>query len=111
MLFANYTGGSIGVLPIESDGRLAEMSSFIQHQGKGATPRQSEPHAHSINLDSANRFALVADLGLDQVLVYRFDGTSGKLTPNNPPFAKVASGGGAAAFRVSSQRQVCLCDQ
>lgn len=94
VLFANYTGGSIGVLPIQNDGRLAEMSSFVQHRGKGATPRQSTPHAHSINLDAANRFALVADLGLDQVLVYRYDGTAGKLAPNDPPFAKVAPGAG-----------------
>jgi 6-phosphogluconolactonase len=98
VLFANYTGGSVGVLPIESDGRLAEMSSFVQHQGKSVSPRQSEPHAHSINLDAANRFACVADLGLDQVLVYRYEGAAGKLTPNDPPFAKLAPGAGPRHF-------------
>lgn len=94
VLFANYTGGSIGAFPIESDGQLAEISSFVQHHGKSVTPQQSGPHAHSINLDAANRFALVADLGLDQVLVYRFDSAAGQLAPNNPPFAKLAPGAG-----------------
>src|SRR5262249_58214128 len=56
--------------------------------------RQAEPHAHSINLDAADRFALAADLGLDKVLVYRFDPSAGTLTPNDPPSASVAPGSG-----------------
>jgi 6-phosphogluconolactonase len=84
------------VLPIEADGKLGPMSSFVQHKGSSVDPRrQSAPHAHSINLDRDNRFAFVADLGLDQVLVYRYDG---KLTPNDPPFAKVAPGSGPRHF-------------
>ncbi len=64
----------------------------MQHTGSSVDQRrQEEPHAHSINLDKANRYAFVADLGLDQVLVYRYDG---KLTPNDPPHAKVAPGPG-----------------
>ena len=31
----------------------------------------AEPHPHSIDLDPANRFAFVADLGLDKVVAYR----------------------------------------
>ena len=54
--------------------------------------RQEGPHAHSINLDAKNNFAFVADLGLDQVLVYKFDPTNGKLTPNDPPYVAVAAG-------------------
>lgn len=95
VLVANYSGGSVACLPIAEDGTLKPMSSFIQHQGHSVDPaRQKAPHAHSINLDPSNRFALVADLGLDQVLVYKFDGEQGKLTPNDPPFAKVEPGAG-----------------
>jgi 6-phosphogluconolactonase len=97
VLVANYTGGNCGVLPIEADGKLAPMASFIQHKGSSVNPqRQKEPHAHSINLDAANRFAFVADLGLDQVLIYRYD--AGKLTPHDPPFAKLAPGAGPRHF-------------
>ncbi|MBI1902487.1 MAG: lactonase family protein [Planctomycetia bacterium] len=98
-LIANYGGGSCGVLPILEDGKLGPMSSLRQHEGSGAIPaRQQGPHAHSINLDAANRFAFVADLGLDKVLVYRFDAGKGTITPSDPPFAAVAPGAGPRHF-------------
>jgi 6-phosphogluconolactonase len=95
VLVANYGGGSIACLPIAPDGSLRPASTFIQHEGSSVdASRQKEPHAHSINLDPANRFAMVADLGLDKVLVYKFDGANGGLTPNDPPFAKTKPGAG-----------------
>jgi 6-phosphogluconolactonase len=60
--------------------------------------RQEGPHAHSINLDAANRFAFAADLGLDKVLVYRFDPAAGTLVANDPPAADVAPGSGPRHF-------------
>ncbi|MBI3463757.1 MAG: lactonase family protein [Planctomycetes bacterium] len=99
VLAANYGGGSVVVLPIAEDGSLREASTFIQHEGKSVHPqRQAGPHAHSINLDAANRFAVAADLGLDKVLVYRFDSAQGKLTPNDPPAAALSPGAGPRHF-------------
>jgi 6-phosphogluconolactonase len=99
VLVANYGGGSVACLPIGDDGRLKEHSSFIQQKGGSVDKsRQEAPHAHSVNLDKQNRFALVADLGLDEVLVYRFDAEKGKLTPNDPPAAKVKAGSGPRHF-------------
>jgi 6-phosphogluconolactonase len=99
VLVANYGGGSVAVLPIEADGRLQPASSFVQHEGKSVNPRRQEaPHAHSINLDPAAKFAAVADLGLDKVLVYRFDPNEGRLVPNDPPHASVAAGAGPRHF-------------
>src|SRR5438309_1032293 len=83
--------GSVAVLPIGSDGRLTPPSCVIQHAGSSVQPRRQEaPHAHSINLDTANRFAFAADLGLDKVMIYRYDGARGMLTPNDPPSASTA---------------------
>jgi 6-phosphogluconolactonase len=99
VLVANYGGGSAAVLRIEDDGRLGERTGFSQHSGKSVDPtRQEGPHAHSINLDAANRFAFVADLGLDQVLVYRFDPDKGTIEKNEPPSAKVAPKSGPRHF-------------
>jgi len=98
VLVANYGSGSVACLPIEADGRVQRFSSFIQHKGSGATKRQTSPHAHSINLDAAGRFAVVADLGLDKVFIYSFDAAQGKLAPNEPAFAKVAPGSGPRHF-------------
>ena len=99
VLVANYGSGSVAVLPVGEDGQLAEPSSVIQHEGSGPNPkRQAGPHAHSINLDPAGRFAFAADLGLDKVLVYRFDPGKGNLAPHDPPAAAVAPGAGPRHF-------------
>ena len=95
VLVANYGGGSVTVVPIGTDGRLKPPSASVQHTGSSVNPqRQKAPHAHSINLDPANRFAYVADLGLDKVLVYRFDAGKGLLTLNDPSSASVKPGAG-----------------
>jgi 6-phosphogluconolactonase len=99
VLVANYTGGSIAAFPILSDGKLGEASAFVQHTGHGPNAqRQEGPHAHSIDLSPDNRFAMVDDLGLDQLLVYKFDSARGTLTPNDPPFVKVDAGAGPRHF-------------
>ncbi|HEV3163055.1 MAG TPA: lactonase family protein [Isosphaeraceae bacterium] len=98
-LVANYGGGSVAVLPIQSDGKLSPASASIQHEGSSVNPqRQSAPHAHSINLDAANHYAVAADLGLDKLLIYAFDGAKGTLTPNVTPSVKVAPGAGPRHF-------------
>jgi 6-phosphogluconolactonase len=95
VLVANYGGGSVAVLPIAADGSLKPASSTIQHTGSSVDPdRQKGPHAHQIIVDGSNRFAYVADLGLDKVMIYRFDAAEGKLSPNDPPFATVPPGSG-----------------
>ena len=98
-LVANYTGGSACVLPIDDDGKLGSFSCFVQHTGSSKDKkRQEAPHAHSINLDAANRFAFVADLGLDKVVIYRFDPEKGTLEKNDPRFAEVAPTSGPRHF-------------
>ena len=95
LLVANYEGGSVAVFPVESDGRLRDASAIIQHTGSSVNKeRQEAPHAHCIFTSPDNRFALAADLGLDKVLVYRFDAAHGTLTPNNPAFGKTPPGAG-----------------
>lgn len=95
VLVANYGGGSVAVLPIDEDGRLKSASATVQHEGSSVDPkRQQGPHAHSINPDPTNQFALAADLGLDRILVYRFDTKAGTITPHQPPDARVEPGAG-----------------
>lgn len=79
---ANYGSGSVASLPIKVDGSLAELSAFIQHEGKSVHPtRQKGPHAHGVYFDATNQFLAVPDLGIDQIKVYRFDADGGKLSP------------------------------
>jgi 6-phosphogluconolactonase len=96
---ANYNTGSVCCLPIKSDGSLAESTAFIQHEGKSVVPgRQDGPHAHSVNVDAANRIAFAADLGLDKLLIYRFDAAKGTLQPHDPPALDLAKGAGPRHF-------------
>jgi 6-phosphogluconolactonase len=99
VLVANYTGGSIAAFPVLEDGKLGDASTFIQHTGHGDDPKRQEgPHAHSIDLTPDNRFAHVDDLGLNEVLTYKFDSNKGSLTPGNPPFAKPDAASGPRHF-------------
>lgn len=82
LLVANYTGGTVAVIPVARDGHLSEASSVEKNEG---TPgpvkdRQEGPHAHFIEASAGNRFAYVADLGLDRILIYRFDAGKGVLS-------------------------------
>jgi 6-phosphogluconolactonase len=88
LFVANYEGGSVSVLPVGPDGALAPATAFVQHRGSKV------PHAHSIDVDAANRFVLAADLGLDRVFVYRFDPARGVLTANEPAFVELPGGAG-----------------
>jgi 6-phosphogluconolactonase len=67
----------------------------VQHTGHGGDPlRQEGPHAHWIGADPANRFVLVADLGLDAILRYRFDATHGTLGQTEGPACRLPPGSG-----------------
>ncbi len=103
---ANYGGGSIVVLPIRDDGSLAPASAFVQHEGHGPNAeRQEGPHAHEVLLEPSGRLLWAADLGLDQVLAYRFDATRGTLTMPAAEKAVPAPGSGPRHFAFSRDGQ------
>ena len=99
VLVANYGSGSASVIPIKSDGKLAKPPGFVQHTGSSVNPsRQKGPHAHSINVSSDDRFAFVADLGIDKVMIYRLDVERGTIVANDPAFAELKGGAGPRHF-------------
>jgi 6-phosphogluconolactonase (cycloisomerase 2 family) len=111
LLVANYFGGSVAVLPILPDGKLGEASDVKKDAGtigpKTATNAppgsfafsgHDQPHAHMIEADPSGRFVLHADLGLDQILVWKFDDRAGVLTPNDPPSVSLPPGDGPRHF-------------
>lgn len=99
VLVANYGGGSVASFPVREDGSLGEAAGFVQHTGSSADKeRQEGPHAHWVRTSPDNRFALAADLGLDEVRIYRFDAARGTFTANDPPYAKANAGAGPRHF-------------
>jgi 6-phosphogluconolactonase len=92
---ANFMSGSVCVFPLRGDGTLGEASAFVQHQGSSIDPhRQQGPHAHSVTLDPTNRFAFVPDLGLDKLMIYRYDSARGTLDANATPWLDIKPGAG-----------------
>ena len=99
VLCAGYGDGTVLVQHIEKNGHLGKQTALIQHQGSSVVKsRQNAPHAHSVNLDSNNQFAFVADLGTDDLFIYRFDATNGTLEPNNPASISLQPGAGPRHF-------------
>jgi len=94
LLVANYSGGSVTVLPVRTDGTIGMAVEVKQHVGSGPKEQQKGPHAHCVILDRVERHALAADLGVDKVMIYRFDRATGKLSPAKQPFAGLTAGAG-----------------
>ncbi|MDQ6651889.1 MAG: lactonase family protein [Acidobacteriota bacterium] len=99
VLVANYTGGNVSVFPVRRDGSLDPATDVVQHHGSSVNKEHQEgPHAHCLILDHANCYAFAADLGLDKVLIYRFDARAGKLTPGKEPWVELKPGAGPRHF-------------
>ena len=108
---ANYGGGATAVLPILPNGQLGPATDIKKHEGtvgpknaasappgSFAISGHERPHAHMVQADPSGRYVLAADLALDQIFVWKFDATTGTLTPNDPPFVKVPPGDGPRHF-------------
>ncbi len=99
LLVTNYSGGSIIVFPILDGGNIGQNISFIQNTGQSINPeRQQSPHPHSISLSPDSHFAFVPDLGLDKILINRFNQESGKLSSNPIPSVSLNPGAGPRHF-------------
>ncbi len=111
LLVANYFGGSVSVLPIQTDGRLGEATDVKVDAGPvGPTRAAHAPpgsfafsghdrtHAHMIQADPSGRFVLHVDLGLDRIYVWKFDDQRGTLAPNDPPSVALPPGDGPRHF-------------
>jgi 6-phosphogluconolactonase len=96
---ANYSGGNFALFPVGADGRLETATRIVA--GDRSEPGQSPSAArlgHMVGFDARNRFMIAADKGLDRLLVYRFDASTGGLTPNQPPSAALPPGSGPRHF-------------
>jgi 6-phosphogluconolactonase len=91
---------TVAVLPIQPDGRLGALRARHAHTGAGLDPvKQTGPHPHALVLDPAGRYAFAPDVGIDQVVGYRFDARRGALTPHAPSTVRTAPRSGPRQLR------------
>ena len=124
LFVANYFGGSVAVLPIKADGTLGEATDVKKDvgsigpkvavhapPGSFAFSGHDQTHAHMIESDPTGRFVLHVDLGLDQILVWKFDADKGTLTANDPPFVAFPAGDGPRHFAFHPNGRWCYSIQ
>ncbi len=111
VLVANYFGGAVAAFPILGDGSLGPASNVQKDAGTVGPKRATNappgsfaisghdvPHAHMILTDPSGRFVVSADLGLDEILVWKFDDRTGVFAPNEPPGVSLPAGDGPRHF-------------
>jgi len=96
---ANYTSGSLSILPVRKNGELDSAAMVIQHSGYSVnTERQQGPHVHCTIFSKDNKYLFASDLGMDKLMIYSFDEKTGKLTETEPGFAMTEAGAGPRHF-------------
>jgi 6-phosphogluconolactonase len=102
LVLANYSSGTVTVLPINPDGSLAPLTDLYTLTGKPGPHRaeQASSHPHDVVFDPRLRFIVVPDKGLDADFVFRLDPATGKLVAADPPSVASRPGAGPrhAAF-------------
>ncbi|HEX2989546.1 MAG TPA: lactonase family protein [Anaerolineales bacterium] len=110
-LVANYSSGSVAMLPIQADGSLEPASHVAQHTGKSIHPtRQDGPHAHCILPDPTNRFAVALDLGIDKLKVYRMDVDAGRIYEHAEVKVTESSGPRHLVFHPNGRYAYVVCE-
>jgi 6-phosphogluconolactonase (cycloisomerase 2 family) len=111
VMVANYHGSAAAIFPIKGDGSLAPASDVKKNAEKlGPTKARNAPpgsfafsghdypHAHMIEADASGRYVFTPFLGIDKILIWKFDAQNGKLTPNDPPAVSFPPGDGPRHF-------------
>ena len=109
LIVSNYGGGSCATIMLGDDGRIVKQADEVQHEGSSVNKqRQAGPHAHCGFFSNDGKRAYVCDLGLDKLLIYNVDRTTGKLTANDPPFIKLPDGTGPRHMHIINEGKTIL---
>jgi 6-phosphogluconolactonase len=96
LLVANYSGGSVSAFPLNKNGSLNPYTQLIKDSGTSINKeRQEMAHVHAAVLSPDDAYLLTPDLGIDKVMIYRFNPLSKQpLTRSTPAYAKTLPGDG-----------------
>ena len=120
LLVANFSGGTVAVLPIQAHGDLGSPTDVKHDEGTVGSIHPTSaptgnfaifghdggPHPHMIQADPSGRFVLATDLALDKIFIWRFDVQNGTLTAHHPPSVSLPSGDGPRHFVFSGGQRI-----
>ncbi|HET6355753.1 lactonase family protein [Streptomyces sp.] len=109
LLTANYSSGSVSVLPLGTAGEPGGATGVLQHEGTGPDPeRQRSPHAHQVLPDPSGRWVLAVDLGTDSVRICAFDPRAGELILHGETALRPGTGPRHLAFHPAGSHAYVL---
>ncbi len=109
---ANFASGTVVVFPAGTDGALGEASCVVSHPLLPGTGGMKSPRAHGLVFDASGRWAFAADLGIDRLMIYRFDPARGLLHAHVPGFVEAKPGAGPRALSFfPGGRRACLVNE
>ena len=80
LIVSGYHDGKITVLHINEDGSVGKITDEVFHKGIGSVAeRNFRPHVSSSVFTPDEELLCVCDLGIDQIKIYEFNHTTGKL--------------------------------
>ena len=94
ILTANYTGGNVGLLKLNSKGELSSLLDVQLHTGSGTRQRQQAPHAHSVWFEPGDNGIISVDLGTNELWFSHLDTVQQKLLPSDQQKLKMDPGAG-----------------
>ena len=103
LLAANYTDGTVAVLPLSADGRIGPPADIARHKGETRTA-----HAHQVIADPSGQWVVAVDLGADAVYVYGLDPATGRLTLHQQLMLPAGSGPRHLAFHPGGRHAYIL---
>lgn len=104
ILVACYETGNTIIYPVAQDGKLLPHIKVLQHEGSSINkPRQEKAHAHAAKMDEIFNRILIADLGIDKVMVYQMDAGSNGLDIKLKQAVALPPGSGPRHIAVHAQ--------
>ena len=99
---SNYSSGNFSILPLNKDGSINSKIQTIQNTGSGINKeRQNEPHLHCTNFSPDNKFLYSVDLGIDKLISYSFNETTGNINNTASQIINTKPGAGPRHFTFS----------
>lgn len=106
---SNYSDGIVSILPVTQDGKIGVSSQRMQLVGSSVgLQRQKGPHTHSAIPTLDGRFLYVSDLGIDKVMIYKFNNGNGTIVPAKQPWIKAPNGGGPRHFVIHPNSELAF---
>jgi len=104
----NYTGGSISVFPLNSDGTIGTAVTVIPFTDSSITERQKGAHIHSTVFSPAQDYVFAPDLGADKIRRFTFDASQAKPLQADS-FVRSVSGSGPRHFTFHPNGRFAYC--